>query len=153
MISSTPRVFYLLQTAHSALFRAADRRLKKEFGISSTQLAVLFVLRGNDGLPISDIAERLRLGKSSLSGLVDRMTASGLVRRASSPHDGRVQHIYIQPPGLAIAKTAASLVKILNGRLLEEFSDAEQEVIGRFLFQTAENADHLLTSHIREPSS
>lgn len=152
MVSTTPRIFYLLQTAHSALFRAADRRLKDEFGISSTQLAVLFVLRGNDGLPISEIADRLRLRKSSLSGLIDRMTISGLVRRVTSSHDRRVQCIHIEDAGLNIAKEAAGLVQGINARLLAEYSKSEQEVIGRFLFQTAEKADQLLTLTTRESS-
>ena len=60
-----PRIFYLLQKAHSALFRAADHALKQRLGLTASQQAVLFILTKDDGKPISAIAEELKMGKSS----------------------------------------------------------------------------------------
>ncbi|MFC3117754.1 MarR family winged helix-turn-helix transcriptional regulator [Jhaorihella thermophila] len=79
------RVFHLLQVAHSALFRAADKRSRRMAGLTTTQIAILLILRKSDGLPISALAAQLAMGKSSLTGLIDRLADKRLVERRPCP--------------------------------------------------------------------
>lgn len=139
-----PRVFHLLQKAHAALFRAADKEVRHAEGITATQQAILFSLSIQDGTPISAIAEQLKMGKSSLTGLVDRMTEHALVRRQNNPDDGRVQNIFIEPKGRAIIKRSVSTVRQINAQLLSPFSTDEQQTIARFLEHIAANADTIV---------
>lgn len=142
-----PRVFHLIQQAHGALFRAADRALKEQAGLSSAQQAVLFVLNLRDGAPITAIADQLKMGKSSLTGLVDRMSQSGLVERRPSARDGRSLEVFILPAGQrAIAATLAGTKKI-NADLLAPFTAEEHAVIARFLTHVSENAETIVSSH------
>ncbi len=135
-----PRVFHLLQRAHSALFRAADRRLKREADISVSQQGVLFVLARQDGVPITEIADVLNMGYSSLTGLVDRMSERGLVRRETNVEDGRVQNVFIEERGRDVLARTLAEVKRINGALLDPFTTSEQQVIERFLTHVAKNA-------------
>jgi DNA-binding MarR family transcriptional regulator len=69
--------------------------------LSVTQLRVLGILR--DRTPsMADIADRLGLDRSSVTGLIDRAAARGLVERAPSPHDARVVTVRLTNAGRAV---------------------------------------------------
>lgn len=138
------RVFHQLQIAHSALFRAADRRTRNEIGLTTSQFAVLFVLSRSDGLPISDIAKTLSMGKSSLTGLVDRMVERNLVHRQVSDEDGRVTNIFLAPLGQELLLRGRQETQHFNDQLLAPFDDKEQDVIERFLDHLIKNADSII---------
>lgn len=138
------RVFHLLQRAHGALFRAADRLLLAREGVSATQHGVLLLLAHDDGQPSSVIAEALKMGKSSLTGLIDRMAAAGLVRRETDADDARVQRIFIERPGRAIVARSLGEVKRINAELLKPFNAAERKTVERFLDHIAANAPSIV---------
>lgn len=138
------RVFHQLQVAHSALFRAADRRTRQAVGLSTSQIAVLFVLSQMDGQPISEIAKQLSMGKSGLTGLVDRMVDRSLVERRPSRKDGRVINIHLQPAGQEILAQAKRETGHFNAALLDPFSDSEQQVIHQFLNHLIHQADSII---------
>lgn len=138
------KVFQKIQIAHSALFRAADHRTRNQIGLTTTQLAVLFILSRTDGQPISDISKTLAMGKSSLTGLVDRMCAKGLVRRSPSQADGRVINIYLEQLGRNVLEQGARETSQFNTALLAPFSIEEQDTIERFLTHLADNADDII---------
>ncbi|WP_163851274.1 MarR family winged helix-turn-helix transcriptional regulator [Pseudooceanicola aestuarii] len=138
------RIFHKVQVAHAALFRAADHRIRSRVGLSTSQLAVLFILARKDGLPISEVSRILSMGKSSLTGLVDRMCARGLVRRAPSERDGRITQLYLCAPGRALLAQGGAETRRFNAALLAPFSAHEQQVIDRFLTHLTENADSII---------
>lgn len=138
------RVFHQIQIAYSALFRAADRRTRTMIGLTTSQFAVLFVLSQSDGQPISEIAKRLSMGKSSLTGLVDRMAERGVVCRRPCPNDRRVTNIYLEPEGRAVLQQGKAETKRFNKALLDPFDESEQQVIHRFLSHLAGNADAII---------
>jgi DNA-binding MarR family transcriptional regulator len=144
-----PRVFHLIQLAHSALFRAADRALKALAGLSSAQQAVLFVLTLRGSAPITAIAEQLKMGKSSLTGLIDRMSENGLVERRPSPSDGRSLEVFILPDGKRAVEATLAGTRKINAELLAPFSEDERAVIERFLQHVSENAETIVSRHSR----
>jgi DNA-binding MarR family transcriptional regulator len=150
---SAMRAFHLLQVAHSALFRAADALLRAEHGVTASQQAVLFSLLSSDGAPISHIADELRMGKSSLTALIDRMEQAGLVRRVIDADDARVSRIHITPPGARVASETLVAAKAANRRLLAPFSADEQDVIERFLRHAADNAHRIIAPPKRKSST
>ena len=143
-MTNSPRVFHLLQKAHSALFRAADARAKASLGLTTTQQGVLFILSLKDGQPISSLAKALSMGKSSLTGLIERMCEQGLLRRSISTSDGRVVNIFIEEKGRQIVTRSLPFVKSYNQQLLAPFTEQEQQVIHRFLQHVAQNAHHIV---------
>lgn len=143
-----PRIFHLIQRAHSALFRSADRALKEQAGLSSAQQAILFLLNLRDGAPITAIADQLKMGKSSLTGLIDRMSESGLVERRPSLRDGRSLEVFILPEGKRAVEATLAGTRKINAELLAPFSAEEREVIARFLTHVSDNAETIVSSHI-----
>lgn len=145
-MARSPRIFHLLQKAHSALFRATDKRLRDAYGLTASQQGVLFVLSMKDGQPISAIAEALAMGKSSLTGLIDRMEEKSLVRRVPHPQDSRSHLVCIEPAGRDITAASLSQIRHLNDALLAPFTTAEQATIARFLTHVAENGADLINT-------
>lgn len=83
---------------HDVLTRTAA-----EHDLSVTQLRLLGLLR--DRTPsMAAIATHLHLDRSSVSGLVDRAEARGLVARSTSPDDARVTLVSVTPAGTALIR-------------------------------------------------
>ena len=126
--TSEPRLFHLVHRLHQALFRAGDRMLAGELGITTSQSAVLMFLDGRSRATMSELASAIGLKITSVSGLVDRMEKKGLVARRRSNTDRRSFHIELTDDGRALTARTKPLVRHNNSRLLAmmgEKADAE----------------------------
>ena len=89
------------------------------------------------------------MGKSSLTGLIDRMTDKGLVSRRQSAADGRSFEVFIEDEGRRTVEATLSGTRRINAALLEPFSIKERAVIERFLKHVADNADAIVASQTK----
>lgn len=128
-----PRLFHLMHLAHHALFKEADRGLLETLGISSVQLSALFVIKASDGCSMSHVAETLRMNRSAVTTLVQRLEKAGLVRREADAEDGRAARLFITPKGARLVKKGAPLVGEANARLLDGLTAAEARTVEKFL--------------------
>ena len=86
------------QEAYLALLRTADALQSsmesklKEFGLTGTQYNALRILRGAgpDGLPCSEIGERMITHDPDITRLLDRLEKRGFVERMRDKADRRV---------------------------------------------------------------
>jgi DNA-binding MarR family transcriptional regulator len=122
------------------LLNAAQRRLRRyvaarggDSGVTAAQSGLLLALGQRDGVAMGEAAVALDLNPPGISGLVDRMTAARLIQRRADPEDGRAWRLWLTPAGrVALGQTRAELANI-NARIMEGFSDAEIEVVARWL--------------------
>ena len=131
------RLVFLLTVAQRRLQRWVAAQTK-ENGVTAAQSGLLFILGQRDGALMGEAGTALDLGPPGISGLVDRMTAAGLIKRRADPEDGRAWRLWLTPAGrAALAQSKAGLAEI-NSRLAEGFTDAEIDVVARWLtsFQT-----------------
>src|SRR5947199_10003651 len=72
-------------------------------GITPRQYVLMLQIAATaDGTTtVSELVERLALTQSAVTELVQRAEQVGLVRRAASPHDGRVVHLSLTTEGEA----------------------------------------------------
>jgi DNA-binding MarR family transcriptional regulator len=70
--------------------------------MSSAEAHAITILR-NEGLHQGVLGERIGLGKSSTSRLVDGLAQRGWVRRAADPHDGRARILELTDKGHDVA--------------------------------------------------
>ena len=100
------------QEAYLSLLRTADAlqaRVEaklKEFGLTGTQYNALRILRGagQDGIPCSDIAERMITRDPDITRLLDRLQKRGLVERSRGKQDRRVIYGKITAAGLKLLR-------------------------------------------------
>ena len=80
------------------------------YGISVSQWALLRVLwrasrEGHPGLPLMDLGERLLVRPPSVTGVVRRLTAMGLVKATASTDDHRVRLVSLTTKGKRLVET------------------------------------------------
>jgi DNA-binding MarR family transcriptional regulator len=89
---------FSLYAASMAVSRAY-KPLLDALGITYPQYLVLHALWEQDGRSVGVIAERLALESSTVTPLVKRMEASGLVTRQRNPRDERQVQVFLTEAG------------------------------------------------------
>jgi len=93
--------------AHTRLWDQAEAQMRRDHGLTMARYDVLAHLDMAGGrLGLSDLATSIALSPSGLSKLLDRMQASGLVRRDPDPRDARATFAAITPRGKALVTKA-----------------------------------------------
>ena len=99
-----------LDVQRAAAFRVALRAFVRESehsarrsGLTPQRYLLLLLVKGaEDGserATISELGQRLHLAQSTVTELVDRAAQAGLVRRGTSPHDGRLVYVQLTEEG------------------------------------------------------
>ena len=83
---------YALVRAFRQVNRATGRALAPH-GLSAEQAHILLILWLDGPKKVGELQRFLTLGSGTLTGAIDRMEASGLVRRVPDPDDGRAWRI------------------------------------------------------------
>jgi DNA-binding MarR family transcriptional regulator len=126
------RLIYLLNVAQRRLQRFVAAQTKAG-GVTSAQSGLLFVLGKRDGVLMGEAGAALDLGPPGISGLAERMVEAGLIDKRADPDDGRASRLWLTAAGRkALARTKAGVAE-LNARLAEGFSDAEIDIVSRWL--------------------
>ncbi|MVW55499.1 MarR family transcriptional regulator [Sphingomonas sp. MAH-6] len=105
---------YAVYSAGIAINRAY-RPLLDELGITYPQYLVLLALWEQDGQTIGAIAERLALESSTITPLVKRLEAGGLLTRERNPADERQVFVRLTDKGREMQERSTCLAE----RLLE----------------------------------
>ncbi|MEU3556402.1 MarR family winged helix-turn-helix transcriptional regulator [Streptomyces fragilis] len=92
--------------AASRAFNGVYRVVLKELGLTYPQYLVMLVLWEHGTTPVKGLGERLRLDSGTLSPLLKRLEAAGLVRRERSAEDERSVQIHLTPDGEALRDRA-----------------------------------------------
>jgi DNA-binding MarR family transcriptional regulator len=126
------RLIFLLNVAQRRLQRYLASRGPKS-GVTPSQTGLLFVLGKRDGMLMGEAGAALDLGMPGISGLADRMVEAGLIAKRVDPDDGRAWRLWLTAAGRKALARAKTGVAEVNARLAEGFSDAELEVVSRWL--------------------
>lgn len=82
------------------------RKDAEKVGITGVQLVVLRILSENDQISLGELAQRLKITNSSLSGIIDRLVQANLILRERSKEDRRVLILTLTPEGENLVKLA-----------------------------------------------
>jgi DNA-binding MarR family transcriptional regulator len=137
------RVWFRLIRLHTRGRMAVAGRLRA-FDLSVPQCDVLTTLTEQEGVSQQELASRLYVTKGNISGLVDRLVASGLVERRSLQGDRRSHAIFLTPEGRDMARRGVAaqraFVAETFGRItperLAQFDDLLIELRDLFREQT-----------------
>ena len=98
-----------IMRAHQILIGELDGMLRR-YGITFSRYEALVLLMYSraGALSLSRIGERLQVHATSVTNVIDRLEAAGLVRRQPNPHDGRGTLAVITEDGRAVATKATA---------------------------------------------
>lgn len=103
--------FAVYAAAHA--FTATYKPLLEPLGLTYPQYLVMLVLWQEDGMTVSAIGSRLGLDSGTLTPLLKRLEAAGLVSRIRDAADERQVRITLTGPGRALKAKAKGLPRAL----------------------------------------
>jgi len=122
--------FAIYSTAHA--FNRGYKPLLDRLGLTYPQYLVMLVLWERDGVPVKDIGERLYLDSGTLTPLLKRLEASGLVKRTRSTEDERQVLIALTPQGQALREAARAVPQSIlaaSACSIGELSSMKNEIV------------------------
>ncbi|MBH0237255.1 MarR family winged helix-turn-helix transcriptional regulator [Methylobrevis albus] len=134
-VADAPRVddqlcFAVYAASHA--FAKVYRPLLAELGLTYPQYLAMLVLWEADDCTVKAIGERLGLDSGTLTPLLKRLEAQGLVSRVRDADDERQVRIRLTPAGQALKPRAAKLPREIGraiGRPLPEIIQLRQEIV------------------------
>jgi len=128
------RLIYLLFTAQQKLRTYLKKKMTKEnVRVTAAQAGILFLLKQKNGRTMGELSQIISIDNSTITGLVDRLEKTGLVRRDASPHDRRASHVFINSQGLDEVDKAKRVIRAVNQEIKNGFSAADLESFNRIL--------------------
>jgi len=122
-IQGTDHVWLVMMKAMRALTRYAVAGIE-ETGLGLSDFGVLELLLNKGPLPVNTIGPIVDLTPGSISILVDRLVAKGLVSRVESTEDRRVRIVALTPRGKDLIVSA---FRKQSGQMKKVFSELSPE--------------------------
>jgi DNA-binding MarR family transcriptional regulator len=101
------------------------RPILGELGLTYPQYLVMLVLWESQPMSVSGLGERLHLDSGTLSPLLKRLEAAGLVVRARSAEDERSVLVSLTPAGRALRRRAVDVPARIGGCVAGTLADYE----------------------------
>jgi MarR family transcriptional regulator, organic hydroperoxide resistance regulator len=116
--------FLEINKAYNKLVKLDAERL----GITPVQLKALFKINNNPNISLGELAEKLKLTNSTVSGVIDRLVHSGLVERVVPPGDRRTISIHLTSAGKKTLDQFNSSDSMLMKKITEVLELPEEEI-------------------------
>lgn len=126
--------------------RVFDRILsaKNIDAFNGAQGRILYILWQGDGVPISKLSKETGLAMNTLTGMLDRMEAAGLVRRDRGDHDRRKILIYLTDEAKALEQDYNAVTADIEGIYYKGFSPEEIDALESCLRRVLANVEEAL---------
>lgn len=125
-------IFFQLGRANRAGTRFLNQRVA-DLDVTAVQAMALLFLAEADDVTSVHLGKRLQLDSATLTGLLDRLTAAGLVGRRADPADRRAIRILLTEAGQAKAKRIKSLITEANREFLASLTPEEGLILKSLL--------------------
>jgi DNA-binding MarR family transcriptional regulator len=136
MSELTDEVLVLLRR----IIRATDlysRQLGKDTGLTTPQLVVMRAIEKARDPNVSDIGREVSLSQATVTNILARLDAHGLVRRERSLEDRRCVNVSLTAQGESLLATAPQPMQVEFVQRFEQLADWEQHQIVSCLARVA----------------
>ena len=116
----------------SLLMTKIYKPLLQGLGLTYPQYLAMLVLWEKDGLPVVEISNRLLTDPGSLTPLLKRLEAEGLLSRTRSTEDERVVIVKLTEKGHALRDQAKEIPQCIHrssGRSMEQLRTLQDELL------------------------
>jgi DNA-binding MarR family transcriptional regulator len=130
LLSIENQLCFAIYSAEHAFMRVYKPLLDK-LGLTYAQYLVMLVLWAEDGLTVSDIGARVMLESNTLTPLLKRLEAQGLITRARDKADERQVRVHLTAAGRKLAANAREVPKCIfkaTGLSAEELLRLKQQI-------------------------
>jgi MarR family transcriptional regulator, organic hydroperoxide resistance regulator len=139
---------YLVAKAHQIGGRVFAKLLKDEGGgeINPAQGRILFALWRAGGMSVTALSKETALEPSTLTSMLDRLEAGGLVRRSAAPGDRRALVVECSETGLALEARYLAISERMTALF---YAGMPAEEIGAFEASLRKIVDNLVAAESR----
>ncbi len=131
-------VGHLMHQVVASMRREIEQRMGRH-GLTAAQWLPLWKLRLGVARTAQELARQMDVDAGSITRLLDRMEAKGLILRERSATDRRVVHLVLTPAGEAVVEQVPQVLADVNNRRLRGFSLEEWGLLKSLLRRMVEN--------------
>jgi len=116
----------------SLLMTKVYKPLLQELGLTYPQYLAMMVLWQGDGITVGEISARLLTDPGSLTPLLKRLEAEGLLKRIRSSADERVVELFLTDKGRALREQARAIPTCIveaSQQSLEQLAALKEELV------------------------
>ncbi|AZZ95135.1 MarR family transcriptional regulator [Hahella sp. KA22] len=129
---------FLLNKAAGEMKFALETALRP-YDLTPGQWSVLARLRQNDGQKISELGKSLFFDRPTMSGIIRRLDAKGLILKVPDASDQRAYRIHISAKGVELMGELPILAQDINARALHTFTPEEASQFKDYLRRVLKN--------------
>ena len=121
-------IFFNLSKANQIGIRFLGQKVAK-LHITPVQAMILGFLHDEDRITSSALGKKTELDSATLTGILYRLEAAGLIQRQVHPHDRRSIQIHLTEQGKEMGAEAAQVIAQANREFLAALSAEEQNAL------------------------
>lgn len=130
---------YLMRRIINVFAAAVDSELEPK-GLTNAQWVPLFKLHMGGGSTVAELARGCQQDAGSMTRMLDRLEAKGLVRRVRSGEDRRVVNIELTDEGLSAAREIPAVLCGVQNAHMRGFTVEEWQLLKGMLRRILDNA-------------
>lgn len=112
-------------------------KLADSFDLTGSQLNALCMFESDTPVPMKYLSTLLTCDASNVTGIIDRLEASQLIKREDSPTDRRVKMISLTQKGTHLRELAISHIKDISPEGITNLTAAEKLQLATLLTKAA----------------
>lgn len=113
----------------------------REHGLRAGQEMIMLQLWGEDGLTQSQLVERLCVEPPTVTKMLQRMEAEGLITRRPDPDDARISRVFLAAQGRCLESLVQQCWAAVEQRLTQGMTLEERVLARRLLMQMRQNLE------------
>jgi DNA-binding MarR family transcriptional regulator len=127
----TDHVIVLIPTIRDKANKLIDKELRARniHGLAPSHGAILFELFHLETIPMKEVAKRINRDKSTVTALINKLTALGYVEKIKDPNDNRIMLVSLTKKGRELKPDFDQISNILLKRIYKNYSTQEKETI------------------------
>lgn len=114
------------------------------FGLSGVKYRALMQLQyaGEEGLPLSELGEKMQVSRANITGLIDRLERDGLANRETDLRDRRVVRAKITARAMDLIQSVLPVHGKFTGMALSALDQNEKEQLIGLLKKLQSGLEH-----------
>ena len=97
--------------------------------LTSRQLNCIELIKSMQNPSLTELAEKMKIAKASISVMIDRLEKNKYIYKVSSDNDRRTVHVHLTEEGEKAASLHSELHKRISLLLTEEMTESEKEIL------------------------
>lgn len=119
--------------------RNKSNALLSEANIHGGQDILLYYLSLEDGQTVSSLVEKICIQHGTISTMLDRMEANGMIKKEKDATDKRTSRVYMTEKGTVALKHVAKIWKAMETTVTKGLTETQEQSLKELLQQVLTN--------------